>query len=209
MAREIQSLTLGKIFYINEVINGVATPTPYIWGGLDENGNGRILRKYAVTQRRMHSSNIAEYNNCEADIWLENTFPNRFSQEIKNNFIPTTIKYTHYNEENISEVVEIARTYFILSGSEVGFYSNPNEGKSYLQALMNAAGTTNANTARITYSAEGSSTVNAWLRSAYSGTQFRNVNTNGTSNNNNATNTNNWLRPDLITSFIKLKIEYI
>ena len=41
--------------------------------------------------------------------------------------------------------------------------------------------------------------VNAWLRSANSATNFRNVNTNGTANNNNASNTNNWPRPDLQT----------
>lgn len=40
-------------------------------------------------------------------------------------------------------------------------------------------------------------TVNYWMSSANSASQFRNVNTNGTANNNNASNTNNYYRPAL------------
>jgi len=43
--------------------------------------------------------------------------------------------------------------------------------------------------------------VNWWLRSGYNAQQFRNVNTNGTANNNNATNTNNYQRPAMATLF--------
>ena len=39
--------------------------------------------------------------------------------------------------------------------------------------------------------------VNVWMRSANSATNFRNVNTNGNANNNAASNGNNWLRPAL------------
>lgn len=38
--------------------------------------------------------------------------------------------------------------------------------------------------------------VNVWMRSANSASQFRNVNTNGNANQNNATN-GNWQRPAL------------
>lgn len=42
------------------------------------------------------------------------------------------------------------------------------------------------------------SAVNTWLRSRYSDTQYRYVNTNGNANNNNATNGNNWALPALL-----------
>lgn len=42
-----------------------------------------------------------------------------------------------------------------------------------------------------------SAAVNWWLRSANSEAQFRYVNTNGNANSNNASNTGNWMRPDL------------
>ncbi len=44
-------------------------------------------------------------------------------------------------------------------------------------------------------------TVNVWMRSANSATNFRNVNNNGNANNNNASNTNNWLRPALAETY--------
>ena len=46
-----------------------------------------------------------------------------------------------------------------------------------------------------------SSAVNWWMRSGNSATQFRNVNTNGNANNNNATNGNNWQRPAMTKLF--------
>ncbi|MGN1193815.1 MAG: DUF6273 domain-containing protein [Dorea sp.] len=44
--------------------------------------------------------------------------------------------------------------------------------------------------------------VSWWMRSAYSESQFRYVNSNGNANSNNASNTSNWLRPDLTETFL-------
>ena len=73
MARILSELSEGALVYLDETVNGALKHTPYIYLGLDENGNGRVLRQYAAIQRRMHSQDSASYDGCEADLWLEDT----------------------------------------------------------------------------------------------------------------------------------------
>ena len=49
--------------------------------------------------------------------------------------------------------------------------------------------------------------VNVWMRSGNSAANYRNVNTNGNANNNNATNAGNCLRPALADTHCSLPKE--
>ena len=199
MSRIISDLAAGTMVYVDE--NEVHTP--YIYLGLNDNGDAVLLRQYAVQAKRMHSSNVASYAGCEMDVWLENEtdgFLSRFDAATINALQSTAIKYVDYNqnEEKTSQVLQISRRCFLLSYSEEGYGDNPagNEGSSFLPALEAFYETTNANTARITRDASGNA-VGAWVRSADSVSRFRVVNTGGNAGNYYATNTSSWSRPAL------------
>lgn len=196
MSRTIADLTPGQILHLNETVSDVLSIVPFIYLGQDEGGNCLILRQYAAAQKRMHSSNVAVYDGCEADLWLEDEdagYLSRFDAATKAALASTQIKY---NDPSLGEVATIARRCFLLSYTNLGYATTPDEGMSFLSALMTAAGTTIANTARITYN-EAQTAVNAWMRSAYSESQFRYVGAGGNANSHNATYTGNWLRPAL------------
>lgn len=203
MARTISQLTAGTIVYIDETISGTVVHTPYIYLGLDGNGKARCLRQYAAVQKRMHSSNVASYSGCEADVWLEDTssgFLSRFDAATLAALENTTIAYVDYNQsgDGTAQVLNIARRCFLLSYSEEGYGNDPagNEGQSYLDALKAATGKTDANQARITYNESGSD-VHAWMRSAISAANFRYVYSSGSAGNYIASYTFIWLRPAL------------
>ena len=196
MSRTISELTPGQILHLNETVSDVLSIVPYIYLGRDESGNCLILRQYAAIAKRMHSSNVAVYDGCEADVWLEDEdagYLSRFDAATRAALVSTQIKY---NDPSLGDVATIARRCFLLSYTNLGYATTPDEGMSFLPVLMTVAGTTVASTARITYN-EAQTAVNAWMRSAYSETQFRFVFTNGSPGSNNATNTGNWLRPAL------------
>lgn len=196
MSRTIADLTPGQILHLNETVSDVLSIVPYIYLGQDESGNCLILRQYAAVQKRMHSSNVAVYDGCEADVWLEDEdagYLSRFDAATRAALVSTQIKY---NDPSLGDVATIARRCFLLSYTNLGYATTPDEGMSFLPALMTAAGTTVANTARITYN-EAQTAVYAWMRSAYSETQFRGVYANGGANSYYATNTGIWLRPAL------------
>lgn len=196
MSRTIADLTPGQILHLNETVSDVLSIVPYIYLGQDESGNCLILRQYAAIAKRMHSSNVAVYDGCEADVWLEDEdtgYLSRFDAATRAALVSTQIKY---NDPSLGDVATIARRCFLLSYTNLGYATTPDEGMSFLSALMTAAGTTSANTARITYS-EAQTAVNAWMRSASSETQFRSVGTNGGAGIYNATSTGFWLRPAL------------
>lgn len=202
MGRVLGDLTPGTLVYLEETVSGTTTYVPYIWLGEDEHGKGRILREKAAVARRMHSSNVSEYNGCEADLWLENTetgFLSRFDSATRAAFDITTIAYNHFDETGTAGIVEIARTCFLLSYTELygAVGSTGNEGKSYLGALETYKNTTNANTARIAYNAANSA-VWWWMRSAGSTTYFRYVYSNGNAGNDHATYSGIWLRPAIV-----------
>lgn len=196
MSRTIADLTPGQILYLNETVSDVLSIVPYIYLGQDESGNCLILRQYAAISKRMHSSNVAVYDGCEADLWLEDEdtgYLSRFDAATRAALVSTQIKC---NDPSLGDIATIARRCFLLSYTNLGYATTPDEGMSFLPALMTAAGTTNANTARITYS-EAKTAVSAWLRSAVSETQFRSVGTDGSAISYNATITGHWLRPAL------------
>ena len=196
MSRTIADLTPGQILYLNETVSDVLSIVPHIYLGQDESGNCLILRQYAAIAKRMHSSNVAVYDGCEADLWLEDEdagYLSRFDAATRAALVSTQIKY---NDPSLGDIATIARRCFLLSYTNLGYATTPDEGMSFLPALMTAVGTTTANTARITYN-EAQTVVNAWVRSAYSEAQFRYVSTNGNAYGHNASYTGYWLRPAL------------
>lgn len=210
MPRTISQLTEGATVYVDETVSGTTTHVPYIYLGLDEGGNARLLRKYAAVQRRMHSSNVASYSGCEADVWLENAvdgFLSRFDAATINALANTSISYVDYtlNAEQTPQLATISRRCFILSYTEEGWAATAtgSEGKSYLAALKAAyladhpeASSVSDNNARIGYN-ENDNAVSVWMRSASSPANFRSVYTSGNASYNNATVTGFCLRPAL------------
>ena len=201
MSRTIADLAPGTVVFVDETISGVTDHTPYYYLGLDESGNARLLRQYAAVQKRMHSSNVASYDGCEADLWLEDEesgFLSRFDAATIAALVNTAIKYVDYNQSGTAQVISIARRCFPLSYSEEGYGNDPagNEGKSYLDALKAATGKTDANQARIGYQANGTA-VYVWMRSAGSATSFRGVGAVGSADGSAAANGYGWLRPAL------------
>ena len=210
MSRTISQLSAGTVVYVDETISGTTTHTPYIYLGLDESGNARLLRQKAAIQKRMHSSNVASYDGCEADVWLENAtdgFLARFDAATIQALQNTSIKYVDYNQSasGTAEVLTIARRCFLLSYSEEGYGNDAagNEGQSYLPALKTffldqhpGTSTVADNTARITYNSSDSD-VYAGMRSASRAIRFRHVDKNGGLVDDVASFGNVWLRPAL------------
>lgn len=201
MSRTIADLTPGTVVWVDETISGVTEHTPYYYLGLDESGNARLLRQYAAVAKRMHSSNVASYDGCEADLWLEDEtsgFLSRFDAATLAALNNTSIKYVDYNQSGTAQVISIARRCFLLSYSEEGYGNDPagNEGQSYLDALKAATGKTDANQARIGYQANGTA-VYVCMRSAFSAAYFRGVNSGGSASSLAATYGSSWLRPAL------------
>lgn len=203
MSRTISQLTAGTIVYVDETVSGSTNHVPYFYLGLDESGNARLLRQYAAIQKRMNATNVASYNGCEADQWLEDAssgFMSRLDAATQQALQNTTIKYVDYNQsgDGTAQVLSIARRIFLLSYSEEGYGNDPvgNEGSSFLGALKAATGKTDANQARIGYNESGTA-VTVWMRSAYSATNFRAVSAGGSASYGNAASTSLWLRPAL------------
>lgn len=195
MPRTIAELTAGEKVYLDETVDGAVSHVPYIYLGQDDSGNCIILREVAAIAKCMHSSNVAVYDGCEADVWLEDEdagYLSRFDAATRAALVSTQIKC---NIITTGEIGVIARRCFLLSYTELGYATTPDEGASYLAALQTATGKT-GNNARIAYSSTAAA-VSWWLRSAYSEAQFRFVYTNGSAFSSNATNAGYWLRPAL------------
>lgn len=194
MSRTIAELTAGDKVYLDETIDGVLSHVPYIYLGQDDSGNCIILREAVAIQKRMHSANVAVYDGCEADLWLEDEeagYLSRFDAATRAALVSTQIKC---NSITTGEIGVIARRCFLLSYTELGYATTPDEGASYLAALQTATGKT-GNNARIAYNSAAAA-VSWWLRSASSETQFRYVSTNG-AYGGNATYAGIWMRPAL------------
>ena len=195
MSRTIAELTAGEKVYLDETVDGELSHVPYIYLGQDESGNCIILREVVAIQKRMHSSNVAVYDGCEADLWLEDEeagYLSRFDAATRAALVSTQIKC---NSITTGEIGVIARRCFLLSYTELGYATTPDEGVSYLAALQTATGKT-GNNARIAYNSSAAA-VNWWLRSANSETQFRYVYTGGGASSYNASSTSSWRRPAL------------
>lgn len=191
-------MTVGETIHINETISGVTSYVPYLYLGLDDYGKAILLRCNASTQKRMHSSNVAHYDGCEADIWLENEitgFLSRFDTATRNALSSTSIKVK--DENDFTQIFEIARRCFILSYTEYGFDDSGNEGQSYLDVFKTWKNTNDNNTARIAMN-DNNSSVTTWLRSPANTGMFRGCQNNGYVSNYSASNSSGfWLRPAL------------
>ena len=195
MSRTIADLTAGQIIYLDETVDGTLSHVPFIYLGQDDSGNCRILRQYAAVSKQMNSKSETTYDGCLADTWLNNEtngYLSRFDDATKLSLVATQIKI---NSISTSSVGIIARRCFLLSESEVGNVTTPDEGSSILDVLKAVANTTQATTARTAYN-ESLSSVSWWLRSAASETQFRRVYDGGGVGGINAAGTY-WLRPAL------------
>ena len=193
MARTISQLTPGVAVWVDEN----AAHTEYIYLGIDNSGNCRLLRKYADVAKRMNSVDVAHYDGCDVDLWMEDEqtgFLSRFDTATINALEPTTICMSDYtlNEGGAAEYPEITRRCMALSYKEIGF-GGDETGVSFLSALQTYYNTTDASAARVGRNTGGSA-VNWWTRSGYSVTQFRYVGSIGLSGGSNATN-GFWQRP--------------
>lgn len=194
MSRTIAELTAGEKVYLDETVDGELSHVPYIYLGQDESGNCIILREVAAIAKRMHSSNVAVYDGCEADLWLEDEeagYLSRFDAATRAALVSTQIKC---NSIATGEIGVIARRCFLLSYTELGYATAPDEGASYLAALQTATGKT-GNNARIAYNSAAAAVI-WWLRSEYSESQFRIVFASGGASSVNAY-TGYWMRPAL------------
>lgn len=202
MSRIITEMTAGEIVHLDETVDGVLAHVPYIYLGVDGSGNARILRQYAAVQKRMHSSNVGVYDGCEADLWLENEedgFLSRFDAATLAALVSTEIiAPLEWGEDGTQTLGTIARRCFLLSYTNLGYATTPDEGPSFLAALQAATGLT-GNSARIGYN-ESSAAVYWWSRSATSASQFRCVYASGGAYGGNASGTGCWLRPALSVS---------
>ena len=203
MSRTIADLTAGTLVYVDETVSGTTEHIPYIYLGIDEYGNARLLRQYASTQKRMNATNVASYDGCEADLWFENGetgFLSRFDSATINALNYTTIAYLDYNTSGDStpQVMTIARRCFLLSYTELGWgaTSYGSEGASFLPALKTFYNTNTDNTARIGKN-ESDTAVSYWVRSGISASSFRHVSAGGAAGSYNASYINGWLRPAL------------
>lgn len=212
--RTLGDLNLGTTVKIYETISGTETPVEYYL--LKKSTlNGILLRKACVEAKRMHSSNVANYPDaigegegagavCEMDKFLCGEFQNRFSTAMKNCLSPETIKYydlnCYYGTE--PQTIEIARRVFLLSSTELGYRTTPDEGTSMFDALCTATGLT-GNAARIGYNGSGTA-VSWWLRSAYSASDFFCVYGYGGENGYSASGAGSWLRPALSVALATL-----
>lgn len=161
-----------SIVMIDETVSGTTTSVQYLNLGVDSSGKVRLLRCNASDQRRMNNVNVAHYDGCEADVWLNNEstgYLSRLDSATRNALSSTSIKV---KDENDGTIYEIARRCFLLSHTEYGFDNTGAEGASILNILKKWKNTTSANTARIATNDSGSATI-VWLRSPYTASQFR------------------------------------
>lgn len=196
MSRTLSQLTAGTVIHFNTSFIGKDADTTFIVMGTSEQGNSVLLMpEFVIARKRMHSSNVAEYNGCEMDTYLSaetDGFRSAYlSSALQACLVPTQIKcYSIDNDTTIT----IARDIFIPSYTELGWTSDHDEGASLLPALKTFKDTTNDNTARIANNTAGSACV-WWMRSAHSTSQFRIVGNGGNAGNGNASSTGYWLRP--------------
>lgn len=207
--RTLGDLTPGTHVWIDETVDGVTTLVEY-WL-LDVGAQSCVLlRKDAAMAKRMHSSNSATYADaieenggtgavCEMDKYLcdpVNGWMARYDAATKACLVARGIKWNNFNGVYGDEtIITLTRRCYLLSHTELGYGTSPDEGASLLDALKTAKGTTDANAARVALG--NGSAVYWWMRSSYSATSFRHVNTGGSADKSNASGASHWLRPAL------------
>ena len=87
MSRTIADLTAGTEIYIDELASDGETidHVPYIYLGVDESGNARVLRKNVLegVAQRMNDVDVASYDGCEKDVELQ-AWIIKFPQPLQN-----------------------------------------------------------------------------------------------------------------------------
>lgn len=197
MSRVISQIELGSSVWLREN----DTDTEYILTRKDQNGC-ELLRKRCVSQRRMHSSNVAVYEDCEADQWLTNSgtgFLSRFSATLRSNLVNRSISTFTYGD---SECHYISRNCYLYSYGDL-FMTTPSAlypTVNIVPALMANKNVLDANTARIARDSANTENASYLLRSAKSATTFWLVFNNGTANNTVSATGGYWMRPVLNVS---------
>lgn len=194
MPRTIKEIELGSSVWAREGDQDVE----FILTRKDSSGC-EIHRKKAYMNRRMHSTNTAIYEDCEADQWLineETGYLSLFSPAFRSNVINRSISTFTYGD---SEYHEISRRCYLYSYGDY-FLSTPTElykEVSVVQALMINKNVMDANNARIARNNADTDNVNVWTRSANSAASFWYVYDIGAANNYYATHSRYWVRPVL------------
>lgn len=195
MSRTISELTPGTKVYYDVTKDGETKPWEFIVLGPSEQGNS-VLIMFALCfmQKRMAATNVAEYNECEADTFLDGDFLSTyFDEKFIAALTPTQIKC--YSIANTATQT-LARKCFLPSYTELGWTSTNDEGTSYLPALKTWSNNTADNAARVAYNTAGAAQW-WWMRSAASDSQFRIVDSVGRAYSVSASNSDYWLRPVL------------
>ena len=194
MSRTISELTPGTKVYYDVTRDGETKPWEFIVLGPSEQGNS-VLIMFALCfmQKRMAATNVAEYNECEADVFLDGDFLSTyFDEKFIAALTPTQIKCYSIAA---AATQTLARKCFLPSYTELGWTSANDEGASYLPALQTWSNNT-GNAARVAYNSAGAASY-WWMRSAASGSQFRYVHAFGYAGSYDASNSGYWLRPVL------------
>lgn len=195
MSRTISELTPGTKVYYDVTRDGETKSWEFIVLGPSEQGNS-VLIMFALCfmKKRMNPTDVAEYNGCEADTFLDGDFlTTYFDEKFITALTPTQIKC--YSIANAATQT-LARKCFLPSYTELGWTNTNDEGASYLPALKTWSNNTGDNAARVAYNSAGAVQW-WWMRSAYSDSQFRYVYNNGSANIYSAANMGGWLRPVL------------
>lgn len=195
MSRTISELTPGTKVYYDVTRDGETKPWEFIVLGPSEQGNS-VLIMFALCfmQKRMAATNVTEYNECEADTFLDGDFLSTyFDEKFIAALTPTQIKC--YSIANAATQT-LARKCFLPSYTELGWTSTNGEGASYLPALKTWSNNTGDNAARVAYNSARDASL-WWMRSAASDSQFRRVLTGGGAYSFNASDASCWLRPVL------------
>ena len=196
MSKAIADLTRGTGVKIRETVNGSTKLVEYIYLGIDDDGNARLLREAAVCRRRMNNKCVANYDGCEADRWLEDKedgFLARFDDATLAALSPTSICFRRVLPSGNTVFPLIDRRAFLLSSRELGV-DDDEPGTCYLDALKKYYDTDDNWDARMAVD-DDRSAVLWWMRSGYSATQFRLVYYYGFAGHGNATVGSVWQRP--------------
>ncbi len=195
MSRTISELTPGTKVYYDVTRDGETKPWEFIVLGSSEQGNSvLIMSALCFMTKRMNPTNVAEYNECEADVFLDGEFlTTYFDEKFIAALTPTQIKCYSIAA---AATQTLARKCFLPSYTELGWTSANDEGASYLPALKTWSNNTGDNAARVAYNTAGAAQW-WWVRSASSDSQFRLVSANGYAYSNYASNSGSWLRPVL------------
>lgn len=198
MSKAIADLAPGTGVKIRETINGSTKLVEYIYLGIDDDGNARLLREAAVCRRRMNNKCIANYDGCEADQWLEDGkdgFLARFDDATLAALRPTQICFRRVLPSGEAVFPLIDRRAFLLSSRELGV-NDVEPGINFLDALKKFYEADDDWDARMDVD-DDRSAVGWWMRSGGSASQFRRVSTNGGANNGHASNGSGWQRPSI------------